>query len=168
MSRTASAPPGVDLRAFRWGLHPLERKLDGALEAARVALALLQRQERRLDEVVTHWREHELRQQRIASECVQRDPRMAPHVLGYLGSVQGELAAAAERRAALQGQLVTARADCVERQRQLACVRSLRATAQAVHAQEQMRREARAADAAWLARLQQRRATAGRPRPEAP
>lgn len=168
MTGAASRPHGADLRAFRWGLHPYERKLDGALEAARVALALLQRQERRLDELVAHWREHEARQQHIASECVRRDPRMAPHVLGYLGSVQEELAAAAERRDGLQRQLATARADCTERQRQLACLHSVRAAAERLHAQEQLRREARSADAAWLARLQQGRADARQGRQEAP
>lgn len=158
MSRTPPLPK-VDLRGFRWPLHPLERKLDGALETARLALALLQRRHRELEQVAVQWKAHQAEQERSAAECVRGDPRLRAHALGYLGTLQHRLAQAGEQASELHQRIAAARGDCVDRQRQLSCVQALRQQAQQQHAQAQLRREAREADAAWLVLQQQRSAS---------
>lgn len=152
---------GVDMRSFRWPLQPLERKLDGGLEAARLALASLKDQAKALDQLVAEWKKHQEQQERAASASIERDPRMGSHVLRYLATLQARLGQAAIAGAELGLRVGKAQGDCVERQRQLACVQALREQAQRIHAAAQLRREAREADAAWLVRRAQRRA-AGR------
>jgi flagellar biosynthesis chaperone FliJ len=158
---TSPAPrAGTDLRAFRWALQPLERKLDTAVEQARLALAAAQRQASELADWIAERKLQHARDEGAAAACVRADPRLAAHANAWLATLQQELQQAAGREAELRRRVETARAQCVERQRQLACVQALRREAEREHAQGQQRRADREADAAWLARLQGRRPAA--------
>jgi flagellar biosynthesis chaperone FliJ len=155
--RPSGLPYGADLRAFRWPLHPLECKLEQALESARLAAGACHAREARQRGLVDEWRRHQAAQERIASACVQGQPRLGTHVLAYLARVEQRLAHAASTADRLECQLAEAREECARRQRELASVQALRERAQHAHAQEQLRRAQKEADAAWLGRVRRTR-----------
>lgn len=146
--------PTNDLRGFRWPLRPLERKLDAELEAARLALARMQSQEQVARQSLGAAAEHLGLQQGMASRCIQHDPRLAHEVLSYLSGLEQALSRCRSDAARVAQDLVDARVRCIERQRRLACVEALRERAEQAHLRERTRREAREADAAWLAHSQ--------------
>ncbi len=162
MNQPPFSSRGVDLRSFRWPLQALERKVDGALETARLALTLARGRERALQQQVQRQQGQQVLQQRLGCECVQRDPRLASPVAAYLAALAHDLRDAQARAAQAHLELEQARAECLAGQRQLACLQALRREAQRAHAQAQLRRDAKEADAAWLARSGQQLARAGR------
>lgn len=147
----------ADLRGCGASLRPFERRLDAQLEAARLALALLQRREDALQAVERQCAAAGMQQHRQACEWLAREPHMRPHLLDSLREVDRGIERARADVAAVQEQVAVARAECVDRQRRLACVQRLRAAAERLFAQEQVRRDAREADAAWLGRARQRK-----------
>jgi hypothetical protein len=159
MNRTAGAP---NLRTFRWPLVALERKLDAAVENARLALHALQQEARSEEEAARRRQAYQTEQEGVACRSMQRDLRAGADAVRYLACLHATRVAAEATRADLDQRLARARADCADLQRQLEAVQALRGTAQALHAQDEARRECRQADAAWLALTQQRRAAAAR------
>lgn len=149
----AQSPARCDLRAFRWHLAPLERKLEANFEAARLARAVLQRQA----EAVYHAIEVLVQQRRHALDSASTprdgaiDTRAHARVLGYLlqvaGTIEGKHAEAGE----VDHRIRRARQDCVDAERQLACIVRMREAAQAAYAAGQFRALAKEADMAWLA-----------------
>jgi hypothetical protein len=156
---------GVDLRTFHWRLAPLERRLDNAVESARLALGQLQAQARLLGDDARRRAVHQAQQERLARACVQRDPRAGADAVMYLAALEAARVASDTARAEMDQHIAGARSACADTQRQLECVQALRLSAQRVHAQAQMRREWKEADAAWVA-LVQRRCSARRGVPE--
>ena len=158
----SQAAPRVDLRAFRWPLEPLERRLDGAVESARLAIAGLQRQLHAFDDAARHRLAHQREQEQRALRSARHDVRAGALAVRYLASLEAARRDADAARAELEQRVAAARAACAQRQRELESVQALRRAAQREHAQQQLRRECREADAAWLALRQQRRAAAAR------
>ncbi|HET8748748.1 MAG TPA: hypothetical protein VFM98_24345 [Ramlibacter sp.] len=134
--------------------------MDGAVENARLALARLQQQDHALQQEEGRRSTQRQEQQGHAVQSAQRDVFAGAQAARYLARLQAERVAAATVREALQQRVAAARIGCAERQRQLESVQALRETAQRDHAQAQLRREWREADAAWLALTQARRAAA--------
>jgi flagellar biosynthesis chaperone FliJ len=161
MTQRRSIQHAADGRAFRWPLHPLEAKLDGDLESARLALALLQHEERRTAQEVQQCSAQQEGHQVAAAACLERAPALRAHVLGYLAELDAKLAQVQASASKLQQEVDAARGDCIERQRQLACVQRLHDAAERSHVQERRRRASREADAAWLVHLQQHRSRIG-------
>ena len=159
MKRMTSVPSA---RTFRWPLQALERKMDAAVENARLALQALQ-QEARLEEQAARRRHaYHLEQEGVALRAMQRDPRAGAQALRYLASLHAARVAAEATRADLDQRLARGRTHCADLQRQLEAVQALRSAAQRLHAQGELRRECREADAAWLALTQQVRAAGAR------
>jgi hypothetical protein len=155
--RPAQAGPSADLRAFRWNLEPVERRLQATLESARLALARLQQQSNAQEQVGRQRVIEQREQEALALESARRDVFAAAHAVRYLASLETQRIAADARRAELAQRLAAARLACVERQRQFESAQTLRFAAQRQHALEQLRREWRQADAAWLAFTARRR-----------
>lgn len=152
----------VDLRSFRWTLAPVEHRLDGQVEGARLALARLQQQCRVVDEA-EHLRAAQRGEQEArARETAGRDLRAAALETRHLARLEEQRLAAEAVRTELAQRIAAARIACAERQRQLESLQALRLDAQRAHARAQQSREARQADAAWLAMAELRRAHAAR------
>lgn len=162
------ADPRIDLRAFRWQLDPLERRLDGAVESARLAVAGLQRQLHAFDDAARRRLAHQREQEQQALQSARHDVHAGALAVRYLASLEAARRDTDAARAELEQRVAAAQAACGQRQRQLESVQALRHAAQRQHAQQQLRRECREADAAWLALRQQRRAAATRAGGEAP
>ena len=96
--KPSQAAPRVDLRAFRWPLEPLERRLDGAVESARLAIAGLQRQLHAFDDAARHGRAHQREQEQRALRSARHDVRAGALAVRYLASL--EAARCAARRSA--------------------------------------------------------------------
>jgi hypothetical protein len=152
--------PSLHLRNFHWPLAALERKLDAALENARLALHVSQQEAHAEEEAARQRQAHRVEQEGVALRCMQRDLRAGADAVRYLASLQAAHIAAEAKRAEVDQRVARERASCADRQRQLEAVQALRAAAHRVHAQGALRRECREADAAWLALAQQRRAAA--------
>jgi hypothetical protein len=159
-SRTA--PVSAAPRGFQWRLQPAERWFDVELEAAKLALARLQRESDLLEQAERRRAMAQQEQERLALQAAQRDVFAGAHAVRYLASLQVERIAADARRTELQQRLAAARAECVQRQRRLESVQALRATAQQEHMRAGQRRDCLEADAAWLATSQVRRAVQSR------
>lgn len=143
---------------FRWPLRALERRREAALESARLGLAALQGEARKVDGIAARWAAHQAEQEALARDCIRRDPLAGRAALAYLGLVRAQLTGVEQVRRGIAQQVDTARAQCLERQRQLASVQALRENAQRLHGIAEHRRAAREADIAWLTREQQQRA----------
>jgi flagellar biosynthesis chaperone FliJ len=159
MKRTAAAPTS---RTFRWPLAPLERKMDAAVENARLALQALQQEAHSQEQAARRRQAYQREQEDVAARSIQRDPRAGADAVRYLASLHAARVAAEASRTDLEQRLAAGRAECADLQRQLEAVQALRDRAHRVHAQGEVRRECRDADAAWLALAQQRRAAAVR------
>jgi hypothetical protein len=149
----AQSPSSADMRAFRWHLAPLERKLEATIEAARLARAVLQRQAEALKltiEALADQRRTEIKSAAVAcNEAI--DPRAHARVLKYLVQVSGTIESKHAEAADLDRRIQGARQDGLDSERQLACVVRMREAAQAAYAQDQFRAVAKESDLAWLA-----------------
>jgi flagellar export protein FliJ len=144
---------GADLRGFSWPLSQLETKLAQDVELAALRLAGLRREAAQLEAslaALARARSEQL----LAVSCVPGqgvDPAVGAQVLRYLGQHDRRAAQGRAQAAALQGRIDEAAAACVAIERRLACARRLRENAEDEHGREQLRRDAREADRAWLA-----------------
>jgi len=160
--------PSADLRGFRWSLLPAERRLDAQVETARLALARLHQQAQALEQAELRSGEQLREQESLALQQARRDVVAGAQATRYLVRLQAERSAAGAVRAGLQSRLELARDACAERQRQLESVQAMRRAAQREHTQACLRRDAREADAAWLALAELRRLAQQRQAREAP
>ena len=134
----------VDLRGFPWKLAMLERKLEHAVDVARSALAAAQGEAAAATTAV-QW----LEAQKAAQTPQRRatgerfDAAAQVRLLRFLGPPCP--------RTGMPPRIAMARRGCVDADRELARVRRLRESAQAAYVAEQLRRNAVAADLAWLA-----------------
>jgi hypothetical protein len=141
------------MRAFRWHLAPLERKLEANIEAARLARAVLQRQAESLKlsiEALADQRRTEIKAAAVTRNGAL-DPRAHARVLKYLVAVSGTIESKHAEAAELDRRIQGARQECLDSERQLACVVRMREAAQEAYAQGQFRAVAKESDMAWLA-----------------
>jgi hypothetical protein len=162
------AMPVVDMRGFRWRLAALERGREHALEGARLALAHCQQQSHAAEAAAQQRRERQRAQEEVALHLAQQDVHAGARAARYLAQLEAARLAAEGSRLELEQRLLAARAACAERQRQLECLQSMRTAARRQHAQAQLSREWKEADAAALVIAQQRRAARSRPGREVP
>lgn len=149
-----SARTGLaDMRGFRWRLAALEGKLDHDLDRARAALAALQREAATLDAARREMAEVQAAHLRRAAALVagRPDPAMHRACLQYLAHAENRLHQRRSEAEQLAARVAGARKACVDADRKLASVRSLRRRDEVPYAIEQARRNAREADLAWLA-----------------
>lgn len=146
-------PGNADLRGFQWRLAALERKLDHDLGRARSALATLQREAADLDTVRHDMADVQAAQMRRAAALVVRglDPAAHRACLQYLVLAEGRLQQRRSEAEQLAARVADARKACLDADRKLASLRSLRREDEAEYATDQSRRNAREADLAWLA-----------------
>lgn len=147
-------PARVDLRAFRWRLAPLERKLEGDLEAARATLSGMRQEEADLIREVEAL-EQNLSEQAKHAAAASEQVLDAHRYHGRLHCLAGLVEEIAQRTATatrLRERIAVAAKVCIARDVKLGCVRRLRDLATDAYAREQMRRESREADLAWLTR----------------
>jgi flagellar export protein FliJ len=143
---------GVDLRGFRWPLGVLERKLEHAVDVACAALGAVQADAGRMATTIRALEAQKAAQLQGPSAEGDRI-NAAEHVrsLRFLAQVEGLLAGRNRELATLRERVDAARQDCVKADRNLARVRRLRESAEAAYASEELRRQAKDADLAWLA-----------------
>ena len=142
--------PLADLRAFRWRLEPLHRKLRADLDAAQFTLATLLRQDKEMGEAIRLLDQQFLKDARdVLNAPLQPQNRACS--LQFLADRGGELDARRREAAELRRRITAARERCMAAERRLVSLETLRGNAQAAFAQEQMRAAAREADTAWLA-----------------
>ena len=143
----------VDLRAFRWQLAPLEKKLNANVDAACIALAVIRQREASLQQAIGTLESQRDREMvavaALAGTTV--DPWVRASTLKYLARQGRQLGARQLEAAALRLEFEKARETCASWRRQLACVEKLRAGAQAAFATQQLRAVAKEADLGWLA-----------------
>lgn len=147
-------PARADLRAFRWPLAPLERKLEGELETARTALGALRQEEADLIgdvEALERTLSEQARHAATDSEQVLDAHRYYGR-LHYLAGLVEQIAQRTATATRLRERIEVASKVCIVRDVKLGCVRRLRESATDTYAREQMRRESREADLAWLTR----------------
>jgi hypothetical protein len=153
-------PSTADLRAFRWHLAPLERKLKMNIEAARSTHAALRRQARQLQQVIerlARQRSEELKLARIGAERL--DPTTQTRALRHLVRLSTSIEEGTSETAALQRRIDTAARACTDAEQQLARLERMRDAAQSAFAAAQLRAAEKNADVAWLAaRVQAQRA----------
>lgn len=149
----SQAPRNADVRGFRWRLDSLERKLDHDLDLAHSTLAALQREATDLDAVRHEMAAVQAAQMRRAAELAARrlDPAAHGACLQYLVLAEKRLQQRRSEAEQLAGRVADARTACLDADRKLASLRSLRREDEAGYATEQSRRNARDADLAWLA-----------------
>ena len=142
----------VDLRGFPWKLAMLERKLEHAVDVARSALAAAQGEAAAATTAV-QWLEAQKAAQtpRRRATGERFDAAAQVRLLRFLAQAEDRLADRNRELAQLQARIAMARRGCVDADRELARVRRLRESAQAAYAAEQLRRQAKEADLAWLA-----------------
>lgn len=149
----APVPWRADMRAFRWHLAPLERKLEASIEVARVARAHLQRQadvlQRSID-LIAEQRRRELKDAARATR-IAIDPRVHARILQYLVQLSGTIERKQEEAVALRRRIDAEARACADAERQLACVERMREAAQAAYAAGQFRTAEKEADLTWLA-----------------
>lgn len=143
----------ADLRGFKWPLSHVEARLAQDLELGGLQLAGLRREAAQapaaLAELARVRGEQLLACAATAGQGL--DPSARAQVLRYLAQLDGHAARCRAQAVALQRRIAEAAAACAVLERRLACVRRLREDAEHDHAREQLRREAREADRAWLA-----------------
>jgi flagellar biosynthesis chaperone FliJ len=145
---------GVDLRGFPWTLAAAERVRQHAADGAASRLAQAEQARRELQsdlEAMEHARQEQLRFLTGGSSSLV-DPARQQHALRYLTQALGQERQRREQQAQLGARVELAKQECVDAQRRLESLRKLREAALARHAQDQLRRQAREADLAWLAR----------------
>jgi flagellar biosynthesis chaperone FliJ len=123
----------VDMRGFPWKLAMLERKLEHATAVQRLEAQKAAQTPR----------------QRATGERI--DAAVQVCLLRFLVQAEDRLADRNRDLSQLQERVATARRDCVDADRELARLRRLRESAEASYAAEQLRRQAKEADLAWLA-----------------
>lgn len=149
-----SGTPGTaDMRGFQWRLAALERKLDHDLGRAHSALAVLQREAADLDTLRNEMADLLAAQMRGAAGLIARKPDPAAHraCLRYLQLGHERLHQRRSEADELAARVSVARQACLDADRKLAALRSLRHEQETEYATEQSRRGAREADLAWLA-----------------
>lgn len=149
----AQSPSSADMRAFRWHLAPLERKLESSIESTRRMRAELQRRSetvKRALDVLAERRRSELKAA-SAARSSSVDPVAHARVLRYLMQVSAEIEGKHAEATELHRQIRRARQDCLDAERQLECVVRMREAAQAAYAAGQFRALAKESDMAWLA-----------------
>lgn len=149
-----SPQPGLDMRAFRWSLAPLERKLQWERDASQSRMAL----------VLQRLRDCEQRNRHLASERDSQvssaaarwrqaaDPQAHRQALRFLARMETQLAEGDRHWRALQMEVDRARQDCLERERRLETLMKMRRAAIQAHVRVATLRLAKEADIAWLAR----------------
>lgn len=149
-----AAPTQVDMRGFCWELAAVERKLDHDLEQATAALAVVRREAEARREQVRRLEAQGREQARSAGATLARGLDVAAHGrwLRYLAQVQQQSVDASRALERAEGRVRQAAQACTEADRRLACLRTLRESAEKTYAAEQLRRHAKEADLAWLAR----------------
>lgn len=149
----SAAAGTVDLRAFRWRLAGLDRKLDHELECTRSALAALQREAASLDALRHEMTEAHFDALRKTSKLLADavDPVAHRACLQYLAATEDRLRERSDEAGQLDARVMEARKACLDADRRLASLRSLRQDEEADYTREQSRRIARDADLAWLA-----------------
>jgi hypothetical protein len=90
------------------------------------------------------------------------DPQARSQALRYLAGVGGRVMRQSGEEGAIQGRVEQARATCVALEVQIACLDEVRSRLLQAHRLEQLTRESREADAAWLGERQRRLALRGR------
>jgi flagellar export protein FliJ len=145
----------VDMRGFPWKLAGVERKLELELEQATATLAVLQRQAAALREQVQKLESEGRQQARSAGDALARGFDVAAHGrwLRYLAHAQQRLVDASGEVERGESRVTLATQACTEADRRLACLRTIRESAEKAYAAEQLRRQAKEADLAWLVRL---------------
>jgi hypothetical protein len=142
----------VDMRAFPWKLGMLERKLEHAADLARASLATAQCEAQALAAAVQVLQQEKAAQLHCSSAAGQRiDPAAQARLLQFLAQAEGRLAARHLELARLGDRIAAARQDCAAADLELARVCKLRESAEAAYAGEQLRREGKEADLAWIA-----------------
>lgn len=153
-----SAPPraatGADLRGLSWPCAALERKLELALGRAHVAVAELQRQCAAGEQELRELQDAREDQLRALHAVALRGEGWDVHrgSLHFLAEALARLAGHERAVVLLRARLQEAQQACVAARQRLETLRALRSAAEAAHVQAQLRREAREADLAWLAR----------------
>lgn len=144
----------VDLRAFRWPLQPLERKLQAELDAARARLAALRQAAREPADRVAALEQQWTEQARSATPIPEGalDPAAHQRQLCYLGSLARQIDKMRKEANQLGAHVAEAAAICLQQERKLAVVQKRRERAESLYAGEQLRRASKEADLAWLAR----------------
>jgi DNA repair exonuclease SbcCD ATPase subunit len=143
----------VDLRAFRWPLQPLERKLQADVDAARAALASLRQAARERASDIKELEQHWSAQARSAAPgpSATLDPCAHGLQLRYLGGLAARIDEMRQQAGALEARIAQAAAACLARQRKLASVEKQRERAEGVYAADQLWLASKEADLAWLA-----------------
>lgn len=144
----------IDLRGFGWPLVPLERLRALQAERARGDFAVLLKEQRIRDGELARMRsvrERDLRE-RVDGRQVHVDLALSRHAVQHFARSLGRIARAESEATALHEHVAIARAACLDAQRKVDAARKLRESALRVYAREQVRREAREADLAWLVR----------------
>jgi DNA repair exonuclease SbcCD ATPase subunit len=144
---------GADMRGFDWRLAALERKLRHALDRAQAELARLQREALGLEAARDALAKEKDAQARWASTLLARamDPFAYRRCLDYLCAAERMLQERSAQAAQLETRVAAARQACLDADRRLAALCSLRDGAEADYALAQSRRGAKHADLAWLA-----------------
>lgn len=151
---TSHSTAGLDLRGFGWHLEGLERVRELASERARSRLSAADRDRRHCEETLERMRsarERQLREQGAQPNGVI-DPGMRMRLLQHLEQSLARVEAVQAQLLACQERSERARKDCLQAQQRLDAVREMREAALASFARDQRRRDAKAADLAWLAR----------------
>jgi hypothetical protein len=158
--RNASPAP----RGFAWSLSPLQSRLDLMRDQARGDWGVLQRQA-----AVAGQKLHAMREQAAAEAALLDaraglivDPHARSQALRYLAGLGGRVVRQAGEEGAIQGRVEQARAACVALEVQIACLDEVRSRLLQAHRLEQLLRESREADAAWLGDRQRRLALRAR------
>lgn len=149
---TASLPAAVDLRGFRWRLAPVQRKLEWEREAAKARLADRLQQALRATSQVAEL-EATRNEQAAAAARVMRargDAHAHAQALVYLSALASRMVEAERERQAAESQADAARAECLACQRRLDTLVAARDSALGQHVRQELQRESKEADAAWL------------------
>jgi flagellar biosynthesis chaperone FliJ len=144
----------ADLRGLRWPYAALERKLDIALDRARLALAELQRKCAAGEQELRELQESRQDQLRALHSVALRAEGWDVHrgSLHFLAEALARLATREQAVIQLRDQLEEAQLACVAAHQRRETLQALRASAEAAHVQVQLRRQAKEADLAWLSR----------------
>ncbi|HEY8360366.1 MAG TPA: hypothetical protein VIL30_23160 [Ramlibacter sp.] len=147
------------MRAFSWGLLPLERKLEWERDACRMrvvqALAAVGRSQLHLRQLEALQRE----QDTAAAGAIRKqpDPQAHRNVLRYLASIQQRLQRAARQAHAEQEALALVRAECGRCEQRLEALVGAREAGMRGYIRAGLLRADRLADSAWLAHRQSAR-----------
>lgn len=154
MSAPFRSPTHADLRGLPWPYAAVERKLEIALDRARVAVAELQRKCVAGEQELRELQEAREEQLRALHAVALRGEGWDVHrgSLLFLAQALACLAARDQAVAGLRVELQEAQEACLAAHQRLEALRALRASAEAEHVQAQLRRGAKEADLAWLSR----------------